>query len=71
MNPNDISLPLSVLLQALSYCDEEFMLQLQDRHLDMAEAVTFPVYLNMAAVQIKLGDYATAAHNCTQVGFRV
>jgi hypothetical protein len=45
------------------------MLQLHDKHLDMAEAVTFPVYLNMAAVQIKLGDYATAAHNCTQVSW--
>jgi hypothetical protein len=47
------------------------MLQLHDKHLDMAEAVTFPVYLNMAAVQIKLGDYATAAHNCTQVNLVV
>lgn len=53
--------------QALSFCDEDFMLQLQGPHLDKAEAVTNPVLLNMAAVQLKIGDYATAAHNATQV----
>eukprot|EP00879_Flechtneria_rotunda_P005210 GHRR01005492.1.p1 GENE.GHRR01005492.1~~GHRR01005492.1.p1 ORF type:complete len:384 (+),score=144.45 GHRR01005492.1:94-1245(+) len=55
---------------ALSYCDEDFMLQLQGPHLDKAEAVTNPVLLNMAAVQLKTGDYATAAHNATQVLMR-
>eukprot|EP00882_Tetradesmus_deserticola_P018018 GHRQ01019333.1.p1 GENE.GHRQ01019333.1~~GHRQ01019333.1.p1 ORF type:complete len:158 (+),score=48.71 GHRQ01019333.1:291-764(+) len=54
-------------LQALSYCDEDFMLQLQGPHLDKAEEVTNPVYLNMAAAQLKLGDHAAAAHNATQV----
>ena len=54
-------------VQALSYCDEDFMLPLQGPHLDKAEEVTNPVYLNMAAVQIKIGDYAAAAHNATQV----
>jgi hypothetical protein len=51
----------------MSYCDEDFMLQLQGPHLDMAEAVTDPVLLNMAAAQLKTGDYAMAAHNATQV----
>jgi hypothetical protein len=55
------------VVQALSYCDEDFMLQLQGPHLDKAEEVTNPVYLNMAAAQIKLGDHAAAAHNATQV----
>jgi hypothetical protein len=55
------------LAQALSYCDEDFMLQLQGPHLDKAEEVTNPVYLNMAAAQLKLGDHAAAAHNATQV----
>jgi hypothetical protein len=54
-------------VQALSYCDEDFMLQLQGPHLDKAEEVTNPVYLNMAAAQLKLGDHAAAAHNATQV----
>ena len=56
------------LVQALSYCDEDFMLQLHGPHLDKAEEVTNPVYLNMAAVQLKQGDFAAAAHNATQVG---
>jgi hypothetical protein len=43
------------------------MLQLQGIHLDKAEAVTDPVLLNMAAAQLKLGDFTTAAHNATQV----
>lgn len=43
------------------------MLQLHGAHLDKAEEVTNPVFLNMAAAQLKLGDYATAAHNATQV----
>jgi hypothetical protein len=57
------------VVQALSYCDEDFMLQLQGPHLDKAEEVTNPVYLNMAAAQLKLNDYAAAAHNATQVMF--
>ncbi|KAI8466791.1 MAG: 42 kDa peptidyl-prolyl isomerase-like protein [Monoraphidium minutum] len=52
---------------ALSYVDEEFLLQLEGPHLDRAEAVITPVHLNMAAAQIRLGDYATAVHNCGQV----
>lgn len=58
----------AMLLQALSYCDEDFMLQLHGPHLDKAEEITNPVFLNMAAVQLRTGDYATAAHNATQVG---
>eukprot|EP00775_Hariotina_reticulata_P007506 gene7506-7716_t len=55
---------------ALSYCDEDFMLQLHGPHLDKAEEITNPVFLNMAAVQLRTGDYATAAHNATQVLMR-
>eukprot|EP00882_Tetradesmus_deserticola_P015422 GHRQ01016433.1.p1 GENE.GHRQ01016433.1~~GHRQ01016433.1.p1 ORF type:complete len:408 (+),score=180.53 GHRQ01016433.1:412-1635(+) len=58
---------LAKYAMALSYCDEDFMLQLQGPHLDKAEEVTNPVYLNMAAAQLKLGDHAAAAHNATQV----
>jgi hypothetical protein len=60
-------LPLLLLLQAISYCDEDFMIQLQGPHLDKAEEVTDPILLNMAAAQLKTGDYAMAAHNATQV----
>ncbi|WIA11718.1 hypothetical protein OEZ85_011813 [Tetradesmus obliquus] len=58
---------LAKYAMALSYCDEDFMLQLHGLHLDKAEDVTNPVYLNMAAVQLKQGDFAAAAHNATQV----
>lgn len=43
------------------------MLQLEGPHLDKAEGVIVPVHLNMAAAQLKMGDYATAIHNCSQV----
>lgn len=55
---------------ALSYTDEDFMMQLEGPHLDKAEAVVVPVHLNMAAAQLKLGDYNTAIHNCAQVLMR-
>lgn len=51
----------------MSYCDEDFMIQLQGPHLDKAEEVTDPILLNMAAAQLKTGEYALAAHNSTQV----
>eukprot|EP00877_Chromochloris_zofingiensis_P010211 jgi/Chrzof1/5443/Cz16g03080.t1 len=52
---------------ALSFVDEDFMMQLEGPHLQKAEAVIMPIHLNMAAVQIKLEDYQTAVWNCTQV----
>lgn len=55
---------------AMSYCDEDFMMQLQGPHLDKAEEVTDPIFLNMAAAQLKTGDYAMAAHNSTQILMR-
>lgn len=55
------------LPQALSYLDEDFMYQLEGRYYDQAEAVKLRVHLNMAAVQIKTGDYNTAVYNCSQV----
>jgi hypothetical protein len=43
------------------------MIQLQGPHLDKAEEVTDPILLNMAAAQLKTGEFALAAHNSTQV----
>ena len=43
------------------------MLHLHLPHLDKAEAVTNPVLLNMAAVQLRTTDWPAAAHNATQV----
>lgn len=56
------------LRQALSYTDEDFCLQLEGAHLDKANAVMVPVYLNTAAAHLKLGDYGAAIQNCAQVG---
>lgn len=47
------------------------MIQLQGPHLDKAEEVTDPILLNMAAAQLKTGEFALAAHNSTQVRRRV
>ncbi|GIL72185.1 hypothetical protein Vretimale_335 [Volvox reticuliferus] len=52
---------------ALSYMDEDFMYQLEGHYLDKAEAVKLRVHLNMAAAQLKTGDYNTAIYNCGQV----
>ncbi|GLC34613.1 hypothetical protein PLESTM_000217400 [Pleodorina starrii] len=52
---------------ALSYLDEDFMYQLEGHYLDKAEAVKVKVHLNMAATQLKTGDYGTAIYNCGQV----
>lgn len=46
-------------------------MQLEGPHLDKAEAVVVPVHLNMAAAQLKMGDYDTAIFNCTQVRLHV
>lgn len=58
---------LQAYLIALTYVDEDFMFQLEGHFLDQAEAVKAPVLLNMAACQLHLEDYTTAAHNCTEV----
>lgn len=47
------------------------MMQLDGPYLDKAEAIKLPIHLNMAAVQIKMGDCTTAIYNCTQVGVLV
>lgn len=52
---------------ALSFLDEDFLMQLDGPFLDKAIDVKLPVHLNMAACQIKSGDYHTAIYNCNQV----
>jgi hypothetical protein len=66
-SPSPAAAGVPAALQALSYCDEDFMIQLQGPHLDKAEAITFPIHLNMAAAHLKLQDWPAAAHSCTQV----
>lgn len=58
---------LGTYAMALSYIDEDFMMQLDGFHLEQAEKVKLPIHLNMAACQIKIGDYNTAAYNCSEV----
>ncbi len=58
-----------IVMQALSYMDEDFLMQLEGMYLDKAHAVKLPVHLNMAACQLQLGDYHTAIYNCTEVRF--
>ncbi|KAK9836886.1 hypothetical protein WJX74_010450 [Apatococcus lobatus] len=52
---------------ALSYVDEDFMMQLEGRHLAQAQAIKVPVHLNMAAAQLREKDPHTAAFNCSEV----
>lgn len=58
---------LRAYLIALTYVDEDFMIQLEGVFLDQANAVKAPVLLNMAACQLHLGDFRTADRNCTDV----
>ena len=55
---------------ALSYINDDFMVQLHGPHADKAGAVKQPVHLNMAACQLMLQDWQGAAWNCTQVSTR-
>ena len=52
---------------ALSYVNDDFMVQLHGPHAAKAAAVKQPVHLNMAACQLKLEDWQGAAWNCSQV----
>eukprot|EP00201_Polytomella_parva_P022076 CAMPEP_0175039452 /NCGR_PEP_ID=MMETSP0052_2-20121109/591_1 /TAXON_ID=51329 ORGANISM="Polytomella parva, Strain SAG 63-3" /NCGR_SAMPLE_ID=MMETSP0052_2 /ASSEMBLY_ACC=CAM_ASM_000194 /LENGTH=425 /DNA_ID=CAMNT_0016301305 /DNA_START=23 /DNA_END=1301 /DNA_ORIENTATION=- len=51
---------------ALTYLDEEFFYQLEGKYLSRAEESKASVHLNLAACQIKLGDFHTCIYNCTQ-----
>lgn len=52
---------------ALSYINDDFMVQLHGPHADKAGAVKQAIHLNMAACQLKLQDWQGAAWNCSQV----
>ncbi|CAL8461943.1 g1474 [Coccomyxa elongata] len=52
---------------ALSYINEDFMIQLEGPHADKAESLKIPIHLNMAACQIKLQDWQGVMWNCSQV----
>ena len=52
---------------ALSYINEDFMVQLEGPHADRAHGVRLPIHLNMAACQIRLADWHGAVWNCSQV----
>ncbi|GAB4823500.1 hypothetical protein N2152v2_010546 [Parachlorella kessleri] len=58
---------LSKYRLALSFMNEDFLLQLEGFHLAKAQAVRLPSLLNMAACQLKQGDYHEAVINCNQV----
>ena len=52
---------------ALSYINDDFLVQLHGPHAAKAGAVKQPIHLNMAACQLMLKDWQGAAWNCTQV----
>jgi hypothetical protein len=53
-------------VQGLSYMDEDFLYQLEGHFLDRAEDKKRAIHLNMAATQLRTGDYNTCIYNCTQ-----
>ncbi|EIE25611.1 hypothetical protein COCSUDRAFT_83618 [Coccomyxa subellipsoidea C-169] len=52
---------------ALSYINEDFMIQLQGPHAEKAQSLKTPIHLNMAACQIRLQDWQGVTWNCSQV----
>ena len=52
---------------ALSYINDDFIVQLHGPHAAKAAAVKQPVHLNMAACQLKLKDWQGAEWSCSQV----
>lgn len=52
---------------ALSYLDEDLLMQLQGFHLEKAEAVRQPILLNMAACSLRQGDFHAAIAQCSEV----
>lgn len=52
---------------ALSYINEDFMIQLQGPHAVKAQSLKTPIHLNMAACQIKVQDWHGVVWNCSQV----
>ncbi len=51
---------------ALSYLNEELLMQLEGRHLEQARRVQAPILLNLAACHLRLGDHGAAEWNCSQ-----
>mmetsp|Transcript_16635 Transcript_16635/g.43499 ORF Transcript_16635/g.43499 Transcript_16635/m.43499 type:complete len:409 (+) Transcript_16635:43-1269(+) len=58
---------LSKYAVALSYMDEDFMIQLEGFYEDKAKQVKLPIHLNMAMCQLKSKDFQTAIYNCSEV----
>lgn len=52
---------------ALSFVDEDMMMQLEGFHYDRAVAARTPAFLNMAACHIQLGDHRAAVTVTSQV----
>ncbi len=51
---------------AMSYLNEELLMQLEGRHLEQARRVQAPILLNLAACHLRLGDHGAAEWNCSQ-----
>ncbi|KAF5830730.1 hypothetical protein DUNSADRAFT_14112 [Dunaliella salina] len=58
---------LSKYAVALSYMDEDFMIQLEGFYEDKAKQVKLPIHLNMAMCQLRSKDFQTAIYNCSEV----
>jgi len=62
----DLPAALSCYAFALSYVDDDLLMQLEEGtpHLKAAEAVLAPTHLNIAAAHLALGDFARAVEAC-------
>lgn len=52
---------------ALSFLDEDLLMQLEGPHLEKANNVKLPLHLNLAACDLQLEDWTSAVENCDEV----
>lgn len=55
---------------ALSYVDEELMMQLEGRHLEAATQARTPLLLNSAACELRRQNWHAAIAHCQEVRHR-
>lgn len=63
----NVSEALGKYAMALSYVNEDFLVQLEGPHAERAHTLRLPIHLNMAACQLRLQDWQGAVWNCSQV----
>lgn len=63
----DAAAAVTLYRMALSFLDEDLLMQLEGPHLEKANIVKLPLHLNLAACDLQLEDWTSALENCDEV----